>query len=140
MPEHSFLCGDPARGGEPSESSIGSNYAVAGHDQRNRITGHGIAYRSGGVVSAGAFRQRGVGSRFSGGDLPARLQDHPLEWAATAQVNGRISTEIDVFALEVRGDAGLEIPSQARFELGVFGRRPQAAQEGFADRLGLWYG
>jgi len=123
-----------ADGREAAESAVGSNDAMARDDQRDGIAGQGVADGPGRSGASGAGRQLGIGLRFPEADPAARQEDLTLERGQIGQVNRRISTEIDVFALEVRDDTLLEFSAQGLLVRDVGGAGPAIFQESLPGR------
>jgi len=97
-----------ADGREAAKPAVRSDDAMARDNQGDGIAGHGTADGPGRSSSPRAGREFGIGLRLSEADPSARQEDITLESAQVGQVDRWISTEINVFALEVRDDTLLK--------------------------------
>ncbi len=116
MFEQSPFDGCPAGCGEAADSAVTAQDAVARDDQRDRIPCQRAANCSGGAWFTYSISQLAVRDLAATTDPPAGGQDQSVERTAAVERNGRISTEIHVFAVEISNDPPLEIHQQAPLE------------------------
>jgi hypothetical protein len=135
--QKSLLGDGSAEGREAAEGAVGADDAVTRDDQGDGVLGQGGAYGAGGSGATRFVGQLGVASRLAERDLPAGDQGLSGKWAATDQVNGRISTEIGVFAFEVGHDMLLEGTGQVFLERDIQVGQVRVGQEGGAGPLSI---
>ena len=133
--EQALLGGGPAGGGESAEAAVGAEDAVAGDDQRDRVGGHGAADGAGGSGVADLGGQGAIRRCSAGSDLAAGQKYLAAEGPDAIEANGRISTEINGFALKVGHDPLLQRSEKAFFETCVL-RMPGEPCKQIAFRRG----
>src|SRR5438067_5868456 len=72
--EHTEFCRDAAYGGETTRFASGSQHAMAGHDNRERVSSKGLSDGAGRAARVQPRRNLAVGQRLAGRDAAGNLE------------------------------------------------------------------